>query len=257
MNNNNNEHLSLRKFKGKKLVSFLRQGDYAHAGETEAIDRVMAKYQKNNQQLILDVGCGLGGTADYLLKNNWGKVYGFDIEQEAIDYAKEKYPDVDFFVSNVINVHENTDLKFDILCLFNAFYAFHDQSLALRSLAKVAKENAKLAIFDYLDPCKEGNSPLFRSGDGGRSPVIPIRIDNIKKMLLDNGWQLDELVDISADYYRWYKKIVDQLVENKDEVINHYGELAYNKAHGTYDREICTAILDKTFGGVIVYATKN
>ena len=58
--------LSLRKITGKKLLSFLRDGDFAHAGETEAINLLMGQFRKKRIQYILDVGCGLGGTAHYL-----------------------------------------------------------------------------------------------------------------------------------------------------------------------------------------------
>jgi len=54
--------LSLRKFKGKRLVSYLRNGDYSHPGEAESIDLVISLINKNKNNKLLDVGCGLGGT---------------------------------------------------------------------------------------------------------------------------------------------------------------------------------------------------
>ncbi len=73
--------LSLRKITGKKLLSFLRNGDFAHAGETDATNLVMSKFRKNRSQCILDVGCGLDGTANYLQEQAWGQVFAFDIEK--------------------------------------------------------------------------------------------------------------------------------------------------------------------------------
>ena len=49
---------------------------------------------------ILDVGCGQGGTANFVQENGWGRVVGFDIEEESIAYAKERYKAVQFWVGD-------------------------------------------------------------------------------------------------------------------------------------------------------------
>ena len=99
---------------------------------------VFAPLAKSSDRKILDVGCGLGGTAHYIQQQGWGTVVGFDIEQEAIDYARKHYPDIEFMISDVIDVHTGlNNRQFDVLCLFNVFYAFSDQSRALQALHKV------------------------------------------------------------------------------------------------------------------------
>src|SRR5438874_1042531 len=113
---------SLRKFNGKKLVSYLRQGDYAHAGDIESIIQVMSKFRKNTHRTILDAGCGLGGTANFIQQNGWGKVTGIDIEFDSIMYAKEVYPDIPFYQCDILDVYQKLNTKFDIICLFNTFY---------------------------------------------------------------------------------------------------------------------------------------
>ena len=71
--------MKMQHFVGKQMLAMMRKGDYAHAGEEEAIDLVMNKIPKDNTRLILDVGCGLGGTAKYIQDHGWGKVTGIDI----------------------------------------------------------------------------------------------------------------------------------------------------------------------------------
>ena len=78
----------------KQILSFLRDGNYAHPGEIEAIQLTMQSIAKNPQQLLLDVGCGLGGTAHYLQTYGFGKVTGLDIDHGLITAAKRHYPDV-------------------------------------------------------------------------------------------------------------------------------------------------------------------
>ena len=73
---------SMRQYTGKHLVAFLRGKNYAHAGEEEAISIVLDEFPKKNDRVILDVGCGLGETANFIQKNGWRLVTGFDIEKE-------------------------------------------------------------------------------------------------------------------------------------------------------------------------------
>ena len=57
---------------GKQILALARGGDYAHPGEEEAIELVMAPVAKRPDQVVLDVGCGCGGTAHYLADHGWG-----------------------------------------------------------------------------------------------------------------------------------------------------------------------------------------
>lgn len=54
------------------LLSRVRGGDYAHAGDRKAIDIVLEKVLSLEPDLkskaVLDVGCGCGGTAQYCMK---------------------------------------------------------------------------------------------------------------------------------------------------------------------------------------------
>jgi SAM-dependent methyltransferase len=242
---------------GKKILAFLRKGDFGHPGEIEAIDLVMKRFPKDERQLILDVGCGLGGTAGYIQEQKYGQISGFDIEPKSIEYAQKKYPHVHFYAADVLNVDRIiTDVKFDILCLFNSFYAFPDQALALQKLTNIAKKNARIAIFDYSNFCETDKAnPLFRSPEKNKLPFIPIKSSAIASTLLGSGWQLDEWVDISQDYQRWYRVLLDKLDSIKEEMSAKYGEEIFNKTASVYHK-IYRSIVDKSSGGVIVYAHK-
>ena len=77
------------------ILSQLRGGDFTHAGDKEAIDMVVTKLKQEHPEVLkgncLDVGCGFGGTADYLVKQGFKHVWGIDIDKSTIAYAKSKY----------------------------------------------------------------------------------------------------------------------------------------------------------------------
>jgi len=65
---------------------------------------------------IVEWGCGLGKTVNYI-KENTGKdldILGIDISKTAIDKAKNFYPKLDFKVDNILNIsqYNNFDCMF-------------------------------------------------------------------------------------------------------------------------------------------------
>lgn len=63
------DQFSMNSYLGQRILALVREGDYAHAGEEEAIELSMSGVGKDARRVILDAGCGRGGTADYLHKN--------------------------------------------------------------------------------------------------------------------------------------------------------------------------------------------
>lgn len=256
LNKKDKNVLSLRKYTGKQLVSYLRQGDFAHAGEEKAIELVMSKYRKDNNQQILDVGCGLGGTANYIHEQSWGNVTGFDVENESIQYAVEHYPAVTFHTADVCHINELFIHKaFDIICLFNSFYAFNNQTAALKALNAIAKTTTQLVIFDYSVASLNGSNVFFREGSENQTPFKPVVINNIKATLKATQWQLNELINITDKYIHWYEELINKLENNKDYIMTEFGKDAYTKALATYS-DIYNALTKAELGGVIVYVEK-
>lgn len=248
---NHTTKLSLRKFTGKKIVSFLRNGDFAHPGETEAIDIVMNKFDKNINREILDVGCGLGGTAEYMCKKNWGNITAFDIDKSAIEYAKSTYHCIDFYESDVINICNIVKKSFDVFCLFNSFYTFPDQYGALKSLRSVAKVNGVIAIFDY-STISEETEKAFKAITPVSEPFYTIKLSNIEDILESTRWHVLEVLDISDLYEKWYSSLVSKLILKKEELINNFGDQAYIITHATYSNML-SSIRNKILGGHIIY----
>ncbi|MBW0004351.1 MAG: class I SAM-dependent methyltransferase [Hyphomicrobiales bacterium] len=142
---------SMNSFEGMQVLSLVRGGDYAHAGEEEAIELAMRPMEKKSNQIIVDAGCGRGGTANYLQTMGWGKAVGFDIEPASIASARKNYPGVVFYVCDVCDVDRTIGVKADILCMFNAYYCFLDQARALSALRNVAKNGTQMVIFDHVN----------------------------------------------------------------------------------------------------------
>lgn len=55
---------------------------------------------------IVEVGCGLGKTSNFIKKQTDAKVLGIDISSTSINKAKNSYPDILFEVDDVLNLHK-------------------------------------------------------------------------------------------------------------------------------------------------------
>lgn len=236
---------------GKQILSLVRNGNYAHAGEEEAILRTFDPIPKDPNRIVLDVGCGIGGTADFVQRYGWGQVTGIDLDSETIEHAKELYPEIVFHACDILDISETIVDKADIIYLFNSFYAFDHQNQALSTMRKVAKDNANLIIFDYVN--RGSYQDAGRSKNNHPTLPHPIELEILPDMLQKADWNLIKVEDIDNEYERWYEELVKKISEKRDEITKIAGSEWFD-----YVQELYTNLLNEikqgTLGGVIVRA---
>jgi cyclopropane fatty-acyl-phospholipid synthase-like methyltransferase len=243
--------MNMNSFEGKRILALIRDGDYAHPGEEEAIERAFRGIAKSPHNWILDVGCGRGGSAEYLRHHGWGKLAGIDRDSDSIDYANATYTEIEFKACDVLDVPTTIKREFDVIYMLTAFYAFANQRDALVALRTVAKSGARLVIFDYA---------IGREADlsvqGQVFIPYPIRLSGIATMLRKAGWEPGEIENLSADYARWYTTFVERIGRKRDEIEKIGGAEWYNFVLSMYSG-LRDVIASGTLGGAIVHATAN
>jgi len=242
---------SMNSFEGKRILSLVREGDYAHAGEEEAIELAMASVTKVPSNLILDAGCGRGGTADYLRRGGWGAVVGIDIEPTSIEAARQTYPECEFIACDVVDVDKRLDKKVDVICMFNAFYCFRDQSRALAALAAVAKCDTQMIIFDHVDLGGYQDLPIMDSGE----PFLPNppKLSEIEEFLSESGWATIRVEEIHESYIRWYTSLVSKIEAKHDEIVELGGQNGFEHVRSLY-RDLLSAAKQRRLGAAIISA---
>ena len=240
--------MKMTDFELKEFLSVIRGKDYAHAGEEEAINLVFADISRLTGRRILDTGCGRGGTADFVQRNGWGKVVGIDIDDESIRYAQLIYPEVEFHVCDVVHAGEKFSQSFELIYLFNAFYAFQDRYAAMLSLRKAAASGARLCLFDYI--CSHSQVVLPEAGLRQKPPTL----EECAAILHKSHWKLIKTENLDDKYIQWYRNFLDRLeilAQEKTyppEIIaefrRHYGDLLY-------------CLEQRLIGGVFLEAVAN
>lgn len=258
MKDDNYKERALRWFKGKQLLAEVRGGNYAHAGEEEAIKMLLGVFPKGVKRKILDVGCGLGGTANFIQAHGWGEVVGIDIDRAAIGYAKAAYPNGEFHVCDACDASAVQSLfpesKFDIIILFHALCVFPNQHETIAALRKLAHQNTVLAIFEYED--LGGTDDLFKNTYRVASSCFhALSKQEFKSMLHSAGWKLedDKTKDLAKEFLRWYEQLLQNLDQKKEQIISKFGDDYFNLAKQRYGGML-EAVKQGILGGCIIYA---
>lgn len=240
------------------LLSELRGGDYAHPGDEEAIDLVLKKIYILNPQAksgtVLDVGCGFGGTLQYLKQQGFKKLYGIDINEDSILYAKKKYSDIQFEVLDALNVDAFFLKKtFDLIILFNSIYAIQDKSKLLQVLGNIANPGAVLVVFDYSIPNPQEMLAVY---DFAGKEMEPINLPQFLNDLNAAGWKFQGQADLSQQFIIWYNVFLTNLRHRRDALLNQYSKEDIKKVENTFSYFL-SRLESKDMGGVVIYAQKK
>jgi SAM-dependent methyltransferase len=233
---------------GKSILAMVREGDYAHPGEEDAIRRVADALPRESLHRILDVGCGRGGTADWFLRHGCSSVVGVDIDALSIDYARSRFPGVEFHAWGVAELDRWCGEPFDLAYLFNSFYAFPDQAAALRAIRRVCATDGHLALFDYTKPA-DVPSP----GELGSAIGMPMVLTTLHDWLRDAGWTIVAIDDWTSSYVSWYEALLERFARLRPRITVEHGTDWYDYLYGWY-AALHRALVDRRLGGALVLA---
>jgi len=204
---------------GKAILAKARGGDFAHPGEEEAVQLVALGLKRSPHNRVLDVGCGRGGTAAWLQRNNFGRIFGIDVDSESIQYAQTAYPDVTFCTLDVAELKNRWNSEaFDVVCLFNSFYAFRDQPGALREIRNVCHSGSVLNIFDYSTSI--GSVIPAALGTEIGQPIV---IENIASWLAAAGWVNVTSEDLTERFVFWYGALLAAFERDRVWITENFG----------------------------------
>ncbi|MDD3896392.1 MAG: class I SAM-dependent methyltransferase [Candidatus Peribacteraceae bacterium] len=100
--------------------------------------------------LLLDIGCGTGGVTHALSKEY--QCIGIDPIKEAIDFARNRFPETDFRIGDASNDVEDLIKKADCIMLMDVLEHIEDDCLFISKLLEKMKVGAYLFMIAPADP---------------------------------------------------------------------------------------------------------
>lgn len=111
------EHEKLYKKFANYYDKIYRNVDYS--GESEFIKFAVRKHKTSSGIELMDMACGTGSHSEIL--KDYFKITGIDINEDMLQIARNKVPDVNFIRGNMKDL--KVDTNFDIiLCIYSAIH---------------------------------------------------------------------------------------------------------------------------------------
>lgn len=117
------------------------EGHWWHRAKRKIVFTLIKRYGFQNNQVILDVGCGAGKNIEEL--QPIGRVVGVDIAQEAVEFCKKR--GLKHVVVGDVTRLPFTDEKIDVVTALDVVEHV-DEFLALREIKRVLKPNGIVII---------------------------------------------------------------------------------------------------------------
>ena len=124
-------------------------------------DAMLTTTEVGTDTIFLDVGCGAGG-ASIIANERGANIYGIDVAQGLLNYAKQRIPEGDFQIADIENLPFE-DNKFDVIFAANSIQYTEDRVAALKELKRVCKPNGQIVAGLFGAPEKVDYRIVFKA----------------------------------------------------------------------------------------------
>jgi len=189
-----------------------------------------AKFEVQNSQNILDLGCGTGFIGQNLLKNydfSNKELFQLDIAQKMFDNNPNKGSNIFNIQADIENLPFKNGKKFDLILSSLAFQWLNNLNFALKNIKNILKPNSKLVFSIFID------GTLCELKQSAKEIGVNLSINNFIKE--------EELNQIIAQNFKDYQiEIVDFKEEYKDiyELLNSIKQIG--ASYSVKERNILT-----------------
>jgi len=158
---------SLGKTINSVTVDELAPVDEFHIGGRQASEDFLGQLDLSPEKQVLDVGCGLGGAARFVVSRYGSPVTGIDLTPEFVDTGKVLCNWVG--LDNSISLHQGSalampfaDRAFDRAYMLHVGMNIDDKAKLCSEVSRVLRQNALFGIYDVM-----------RVGDGELAYPVP------------------------------------------------------------------------------------
>lgn len=174
--------------------------------EKPLLEKELSKFF-NSKSKILDAGCGVGRTLEFLLQKGCSpkNIIGVDINKDMLEVSKNKAPNVKHVKADIEKIKLPED-SFDLILSTHVFHYFDDQKLfkTLINLFKLLKPNGVL-FFVITHPVRTARHDLSQYFDrrwivdhtpwGTESPLCYRPVSDYINTTIRAGFTLDSFIE--------------------------------------------------------------
>lgn len=173
--------------------------------EQPAIRRLLPVLQDLN---VLDLGCGFGELANYMIDNNASQVTGVDISEKMLAMAGKR-PEIRYVQGSMEEINFNI-YEFDLIVSSLAFHYVEDYKTLISRISKWIKPNGYL-VFSTEHPVVLSNKSQSGWVKDSDQNILHWPIDNYgEEGLRSQFWGIDGVIK----YHRKLSTLLNTLIQN-------------------------------------------
>ena len=183
--------------------------------DMEQLDTMLEVLNLQPNQLVLDIGCGLGKIAEYIAEKTGASIIGIDFAQKVLEWAqrntKAEKGELVFQVGD-LNKLEFPKEKFDVVISIDTLYNAKNFNEVLKKMKEILKPKGQMGIF-------------YAQGRNSEEPLEKMNPENtnVGKALLENGMQFNTIEFTENGRAIWIREltVAQELEEMFKEEGNH------------------------------------
>ena len=172
----------------------LKGVDEFHTGGIEATNALLDHLEITPEMMVVDLGCGLGGTARHLVHRYGATVRGIDLTPALVETARVLNERLGLTDRITLEVGSVLDLPFedasaDLVTMFHVGMNIADKDRLFAEVARVLKPGGTFALFDVMRGAASGDIvfPVPWSETGEMSHVAAP--DDYRRAAFDAGME--------------------------------------------------------------------
>jgi len=126
-----------------KGIAEIERNHWWYKTRRDIIVSILSPILHAGERRILSVGCGVGGEVFFL--KQFGKIYGIDVNETAIEYCKKAGLGDDVMQANAESIPFG-DNTFDIVFILDVLEHVRDDKKAMREIYRVLKKDGLLVL---------------------------------------------------------------------------------------------------------------
>ncbi len=136
-------------------IDDLKPVDEFHTGGIEATTALLDQLEITPDMVVVDLGCGLGGTARHIVHRYGSMVYGVDLTEDFVTVGRALNERLHVNERIDLKVGSATDLPFDdgladLVTMFHVGMNIADKKKLFTEAARVLKPGGQFALFDVM-----------------------------------------------------------------------------------------------------------
>ena len=218
---NNYKHLK-KSLKRAPTLQEISEIDQLHYNGIEAVNEAILKTKIKENNIVLDIGSGIGGPARYLANKTNSIIYAVELQKSLNDIASEltnnyKLEKNIFHINADILKYNFNKIKFNNIVSWLALYHIPKRDELLKILYNLLENKGYMYVEDfYLKKNITNNEKKLLAKNFHANHLVPLK--TYKEELKNNKFYLLDCLDMSAD---WTKFTQDRLLNFKKNYVKH------------------------------------